>query len=71
MKTMSFISSNKLSVMSFRPLLQLYLQINNLKKLKLWRNLMLCKKVGLSKNKQLQNKEGWSMFNIQNLENSK
>jgi len=71
MKTMSFINNNKLFVMSFRPLLQLYLQINNLKKLKLWRNLMLCKKVGLSKNKQLQNKEGWSMFNIQNLENSK
>jgi hypothetical protein len=32
---------------------------------------MLCKKMGLLKNKKLQNKEGQSMFSIQNLENSK
>jgi len=58
MKNMSFVNKNKLSIMAFRPNLQLYLQINKLKKLKLWRILMLWKKVGLSKNKQFQNKKG-------------
>jgi len=50
MKTMSFVSTNKLSVLFSEPKLQLYLQLNNSKKLKLWWNLMLCKKVWLSKN---------------------
>jgi hypothetical protein len=50
MKTMSFVSTNKLSVLFSEPKLQLYLQLNNSKKLKLWWNLMLCKKVWLFKN---------------------
>jgi hypothetical protein len=68
---MSFINANKLSVLSFGPKLQLYLQLNNSNKLKLWQNLMLCKKVGFKKNKRLQKKEGQFVFNIWNLENLK
>jgi hypothetical protein len=43
LKTMFFVSANKLSILYFGPNFQLYLQLNNLNKLKLWQNLMLCK----------------------------
>jgi hypothetical protein len=66
---MSSISANKWFVLSFGPKLQLHLQVNNSKKLKLLRNLMLHKKMGFKK-KRLQNKKGQSMFNIRSLEHS-
>jgi hypothetical protein len=57
MKTMSSISANKLFVLSSGLILYLYLQINNSNKIKLWKDLMLCKKMGLSKNKRLLNRK--------------
>jgi len=47
---MSFVSNNKLYVLFSRPKLQLYLQINNSKRLKPWdSNVMLHKKMGKKK----------------------